>query len=99
MNFSKNLNAYMAKNNMSLKELALKLGVPNSTVHGWLNGIPPKNILMMKKISTHLNCSIDQLCFDQEPLKTENFQGLIESNLILSLGDDSFQLILKKVIK
>ncbi len=99
MNFSKNLNAYMAKNNMSLKELAHKLGVPNSTVHGWLNGIPPKNILMIKKISTHLNCSIDELCFDEEPLKDTSFQGLIESNLVLSLGDESFQLILKKVMK
>ncbi len=89
----------MAKNNMSLKELALKLGVPNSTVHGWLNGIPPKNILMIKKISTHLNCSIDELCFDEGPVKATSFQGLIKSNLILSLGDESFQLMLKKVVK
>jgi transcriptional regulator with XRE-family HTH domain len=99
MNFSKNLKAYMAKNNMSLKEFATKLGVPNSTVHGWLNGIPPKNILMLKRIATHMNCTIDELCFDEERSKTSDFQGLIESNLVLSLGEDSFQLILKKIIK
>ena len=66
MKFSENLKHHIQEHNLSLKELAIKLNVPPSTVHGWLNGIPPKNILTIKKIADLFNCSLDKLCFNEE---------------------------------
>jgi hypothetical protein len=43
--FSQNLKIYLEAHRYSLKEFAHKIGVPISTVHGWLNGVPPKNVI------------------------------------------------------
>ena len=96
MTFTKNLQKYLKSNNFSLKELSEALDVPSSTVHGWLNGIVPKNIVTLKKISNFLNCSIDELCFGEElNLKKDDIH--LESDLVISLGKNSFKVILKKI--
>lgn len=92
MKFSHNLTQYLKANNLSLKELAKRLDVPLSTVHGWVNGIPPKNILTLKKISEVFGCSIDDLCFG------EDFKEIhLESNLVISIGNDKYKILFKKV--
>jgi putative transcriptional regulator len=94
--FSKNLKKYLETNKMSLKELGQKLEVPTSTVHGWLNGIPPRNILTIKKIASLLCCSMDELCFEEKkdsPQKSPHF----ESNLTISFGDDKYHVVLMKI--
>ncbi len=92
MKFSTNLKTYLKKNNMSLKELSNLLGVPMSTAHGWINGVPPKNITTIKEISQILNLSIDELCFG-------DLEKNIDSNLTISIGDQSYRVVLKKVSK
>lgn len=94
MNFSTNLKKYLDENNLTLKELAAKLDVPMSTAHGWLNGTPPKNILTIKKIANFMDCSIEELFFDEELISPH-----VESNLVLTLGKDSYKIILKKLEK
>ena len=94
MKFSKNLNNYLESKKLSIKELAESLKVPSLTVHGWLNGIPPKNILTLKKIALHLNCTIDELCFDD---KIDN--GHIDPDLVISLGQISYRIVLKRIEK
>jgi transcriptional regulator with XRE-family HTH domain len=92
MKFAKNLKDFISKNNLSLKDLADQLEVPSSTVHGWVNGVPPKSIKTLKKIALIMNCSIDQLCFD------ETFEDeVLDPNINLTIGNSTFKLIFKKV--
>lgn len=90
MKFSKNLKKFIQKNNLSLKDLAIKLGVPTSTVHGWVNGVPPKSITTLKRIALLMDCSIDELCFD------ENHDSH-DPDINITIGGSSFKLILKKI--
>jgi transcriptional regulator with XRE-family HTH domain len=90
MKFAKNLKEFIARNNLSLKDLADQLEVPSSTVHGWVNGVPPKSIKTLKKIATLMECSIDELCFD-EKFDTH------DPDINITIGNSTFKLILKKV--
>ena len=96
MIFSRNLKNYIETHNLSLKDLGQKLDVPTSTVHGWINGIPPRNIKTIKKIANLLNCSVDELCFSEKKASPQLLHKL-ESNLVLSLGDDKYQVVLVKM--
>jgi transcriptional regulator with XRE-family HTH domain len=94
MKFSKNLNKYLESKNLSIKELADSLKVPSSTVHGWLNGVPPRSIFTLKKIALHLNCTIDELCFDEKRI-----DGFKDPDLVISLGQFSYRIVLKRIEK
>jgi transcriptional regulator with XRE-family HTH domain len=63
MKLDKNLKRLMATQKMSLKTLSVEVGLPSSTVHGWLNGAVPKSLVDLKKIADHFGVSIDELCF------------------------------------
>ena len=90
MKFSKNLKEFIVKNNFTLKELADQLEVPSSTVHGWLNGVPPKSIKTLKRIAILMGCSIDELCFDEK-------YDPHDTNINITIGGSIFKLVLKKV--
>ena len=95
MKFSENLKHHIQEHNLSLKELAIKLDVPPSTVHGWLNGIPPKSILTIKKIADLFNCSIDKLCFSEE------FEKMVPEDLdyygMIQIGKNRYKVVLEKI--
>ena len=95
MKFSENLKIHIQEHNLSLKELAIKLNVPSSTVHGWLNGIPPKNILTIKKIADHFDCSIDMLCFNDDCEK--RVMEELDHNGILKIGKSRYKVLLEKI--
>jgi transcriptional regulator with XRE-family HTH domain len=90
MKFAKNLKDFISKNNLSLKDLAEQLEVPSSTVHGWINGVPPKSIKTLKKIAVFMNCTIDELCFD------EKFDAH-DPDIQITIGSSTFKLIFKRV--
>lgn len=95
MKFSENLKNHIQEHNLSLKDLALKIEVPPSTVHGWLNGIHPKSILTIKKIADLFNCSVDKLCFDDE---VENLViEDIDHNGIINIGKNRYKVLLEKI--
>jgi transcriptional regulator with XRE-family HTH domain len=92
MKFANNLKEFISKNNLSLKDLAEQLGVPSSTVHGWINGVPPKSITTLKKIAQLMDCSIDELCFG------EQFNDLtLDPKINFTIGNSTFKVIFKKV--
>ena len=64
MKFSENLKKAMLEHKISQKKLSTKVGLPVSTLHGWLNGVAPKNIQDIKKVAGIFGMTIDQLCFD-----------------------------------
>jgi hypothetical protein len=87
--FSKKLQAYLTHENLSIVELSNKLDVPVSTVHGWLNGVLPKNIVIIKKVANLLGKSVDELCFDETPVKKHQ-----DTDLIISIGDKTYRISL-----
>ncbi len=90
LTISKNLQKYMDSKNLSLLELSEMLGEPSSTVHGWLNGIAPKNIVTLRKIAHLLGLSIEELCFN-EITKSRH----LDSDLTINIGGKSFKLLFK----
>ena len=79
----------MQKNHLSLQELAQKLGEATSTVHGWLNGIPPKNVVTIKKIANIMGISMDELCFEKN-IQTKR----LSTDLVIKVGEKSFKILL-----
>lgn len=63
MRLKENLKRLIDKKNIQVSHLASTLKIPNSTLHGWLNGVPPRNLLELKKISDYFGLSLDELCF------------------------------------
>ncbi len=90
MKFTENLKNYLQENKLSLKELSQRIGVPVSTAHSWINGVPPKSIKVMKQIATVLDISLDELCFG-ESIKQH------DTNIVITIGSESFKLVFKKV--
>jgi len=94
--FSKNLKKYLELNNLSLTEFSGMLKVPTSTVHGWVNGIPPRNILILKKIADLLGISMDELCFEKRDSGLEKIKNL-ESHIIVEHDKERYKVVLLKV--
>jgi transcriptional regulator with XRE-family HTH domain len=90
MNVAMNLTKYIKDANISLNEFSQRVSISPSTIHGWLNGVPPKNINDLKKIAEYFNVSLDELCFGD--VKKSN-----ETNVVISIGSDSYKVILKRV--
>jgi transcriptional regulator with XRE-family HTH domain len=92
MKFSKNLKEYLITEGISMNELSRKMEVPVSTVHGWLNGVEPKSIHDLKKVSNFLGVSLDDLCFGDARIH-------LETDLHISIGKHSYKILLSKVEK
>lgn len=41
--FAKNLKKIMAEKKMNIRELSRQLGIANSVLHGWVNGVTPND--------------------------------------------------------
>ncbi len=85
MKFSNNLKKYLENTDLSLNELAKKLSVPVSTVHGWINGVEPKSVQDIRKVSDYLGVSVDELCFGE-------LTSQIETDLKITIGSESFRI-------
>ena len=99
LQFSENLTRYLKSSGLTLKDLANELEVPISTIHGWMNGIPPRSLIKIKQISLVLNCTMDELCFNDKNIETNTINHQLPSSLSLVLGEDTFQLFLVKINK
>jgi len=90
---SKNLEKFMQENHLSLIEFSQKLGEATSTVHGWLNGIPPKNVITIKKIANALGMTMDELCFEKNE---KNVQAKsLSTDFVIKVGQKSFKIVLE----
>ena len=90
MHISKNLEKYLKEANITLNEFSKRISLSPSTIHGWLNGVPPKNLNDLKKVADYFNITLDELCFGE--VKKGH-----ETNIVISIGDDSDKILLKKV--
>lgn len=91
MKLANNLKKIMKSNGFSLSKLATELKIPKSTIHGWLNGVEPKSIIELKRLSDHLRIPLDELCFG------EGLGGVYKTtNIKITIDDQEYELILKQ---
>ncbi len=91
MKLAYNLKKIMKSNGYSLSKLASELKIPKSTIHGWLNGVEPKSIIELKRLSDHLEIPLDELCFGEGHCAV-----LKKTNIKITIDDQEFELILKQ---
>ena len=91
MKLANNLKKIMKTNGYSLSKLAIELKIPKSTIHGWLNGVEPKSIIELKRLSDHLEIPLDELCFGEGQCSV-----LKKTNIKITIDDQEFELILKQ---
>lgn len=78
----------LKKQHISVKLLSKETGVAVSTIHEWLGGRNPRNIVQAKKVANFLGIGLNNLLFDeveeteaisiQKVLKDEVFSGVFE---------------------
>jgi transcriptional regulator with XRE-family HTH domain len=86
MKFSENLKKLMVEHQINQKKLAQKSGLALSTLHGWLNGVAPKNIQDVKKVAKVFGLTVDQLCFDEIENDQINTNLVKEEKVVAQIG-------------
>ena len=64
LQFCKNLKSVRLENGLTQKQVAQKLGVVESCYANWEQGRTEPNLEMLRKLSTLLNITIDELLND-----------------------------------
>jgi transcriptional regulator with XRE-family HTH domain len=90
MNISKNLEKHLKAADITLNEFSKRISISPSTIHGWLNGVPPKNLKDLKKVAEYFNVTLDELCFGEVKKRHD-------TNITITIGEDSYKILLKKV--
>lgn len=78
MNLKKQLRFYLNKRNMSVSQLSKLAKVPNATLNDWVNGRKPRNLDHVKKVSTALNITIDNLLYGEGEDEDSKFSDISE---------------------
>lgn len=71
LNLGKNLRYLIRESGMTVVALSKKTGVPLQTLHGWLCGNSPRNIMQVKVVAGYFGLAIDEICFSDNLI--ENF--------------------------
>jgi transcriptional regulator with XRE-family HTH domain len=87
MKLTTNLQVLMKDKRISLIELSKEVDIPSSTIHGWLNGANPRNIAELKRVANYFHISIDELCFGEKVVHSDQV-------VVGKIGD--VELILRK---
>lgn len=89
MKLAANLKQFLKKEGITLSSLASKLGLPKSTVHGWVNGVEPKSLLELKRLSEFIGVGLDQLCFGETEFQLKH------TNIKVMIEDQEYEVVLK----
>lgn len=94
-NFSQNLRLLMEKRRIRFSDLAQKVSVPKSTIHRWMYGDQPRDLVALKKIADYFSISVDEICFGNLSPKVENIQNdCLSENNTEGFNIGSFDVIL-----
>lgn len=94
MNLAENLTQLLEESNITLTKLSRETDIPQSTLHGWLNGVPPRNIMQLKLIADFFGVSIDSLCFNSKDRSEGRLKEYLEQ---VNLG--TYEVILRRAKK
>lgn len=95
--FSRNLRKLIVDNRLSLKKIVEIAGVAKSVAHGWVNGVTPRDLTAVAKLSDALNIEFRELLLgERESARSRKNQG--DSTLSEKEVFDNFcQLLFKKM--
>ena len=89
---SLNLRALMAREKVSIARLAELTQTKPTTLHGYIHGIHPQTLDILKKLSVFFTVSLDELLYGspldspvRDPSKTQNTGTQIEGRYELTL--------------
>lgn len=60
---SENLKRILSEQNLSLTSTAKQVGMNKSTLHGYCNGVIPRNLAQLKALADFLDVSLTELLF------------------------------------
>lgn len=72
--FSQNLRRLMEERRIRLSHLAHEIKVPKSTIHSWMYGGQPRDLVALKKVADYFSMSIDEICFGDAVQKSPELQ-------------------------
>ncbi len=79
--FDKNLRLILDRQKKSVQWLGRVTGIPAKTIYHWLNGQRPRDIVLVKKVSTVLNVSLEDLFFSKNLEAPSNLSTNISQTL------------------
>ena len=80
---------------ISLSFLANETGIPVQTLHNWLNGVAPRGLNQLKKVSDFFGITIDELCFGTFSKSDTNQEPFINYKDEINAG--TFEVVLRRV--
>ena len=99
MQFKGNLKRLLFQNDLTASQLSRATKVPQATLSGWINGVPPKNLTQLKKVANYFSVSIDELIFGE----LENVRIKTDNKIMEKYGSEiiagEFLVILKPIKK
>jgi hypothetical protein len=63
MRLDRNLNHLLKSKKIKLTTLSTKTKIPKQTLHNWLYGADPKNIVQIRSVADFFEITIEELCF------------------------------------
>ena len=85
----------MDERRIRLSRLSQEAEIPRSTVHDWMYGGNPRDVLALKRLADYFSISIDEICFGDLVPKSQKIQS---KELVLTdeeeLNIGSFDVIL-----
>jgi transcriptional regulator with XRE-family HTH domain len=96
MHFAENLKKLIKIRSISFKDLSRELNVSPSTIHGWINGVLPRNIFTIYRLACIFNISIEELCFNEKMKQIEK-KKYIRPEIRLKIDGHEYCVILKKI--
>ena len=93
--FGQNLRRLMNEQRIKVSHLSREVKIPKSTVHDWMHGGNPRDVIVLKRIADYFSLSINEICFGDLAPKLREYPNemMIEKNKDeLNIG--SFDVIL-----
>lgn len=87
------LRKLISSNGITITHLSRATKVPLQTMHGWLQGVAPKNISQVKKVADYFKITIDELCFGTKVKSDKDFLNKFENEINAGV----FEVVLRRV--
>lgn len=74
--FGQNLRRLMDERRIRLSHLSQEIEIPKSTVHSWMYGGNPRDLIALKQLADYFSLSVDELCFGELSNKSKDLQTI-----------------------
>jgi transcriptional regulator with XRE-family HTH domain len=79
---------------ITISQLSKRTQVPVQTLHNWLNGIEPRSLKQVRKVSEYFEVSLDYLCFGVGKRTQSGIENYTEE-----INAGVFEVVLRRIKK